>query len=212
MAKAVLFDLDGTIVNSLPLIEDTFNKVFEEMNLDSDIKKVRSMIGLPLKEIVGKFVEEERIAEFHELYQRYYRQNHDNHVELYPGISEIIEKLEASHSLGVVTSKGRAGTEQTLEKLRIKEKFRAVVTAHDVEKHKPLPDPVKKALELLEVKPDNAVFVGDSPFDLISGRKAGVKTIAVTWGTSETHELRKHNPDYLAETAEELYNIICKIT
>lgn len=208
MVKAVLFDLDGTIVNSLPLIEDTFNKVFNEMNLDSDIKKVRGLIGLPLKEIVGNFVEEDRISEFQELYQRHYRQNHDNHIELFPGILEILEKIEARYFLGIVTSKSRAGTEQTLEKLQIKEKFKAVVTAHDVERHKPLPDPVKKALIILETKPEDAVFVGDSSFDLISGRKAGVKTIAVTWGASETYELEKHNPDYLVGTVEELYNTI----
>lgn len=211
MLTTVLFDLDGTLTNSLPLIRRTYLKVFREMGLEWGQDDVMDLIGLPLKEIGRRFAGADRVQEFFDCYQHYYRQEHDDCMELYPGTRDMLEKLRQQYALGIVTSKSKVGTEMTLNFLKLKDWFSVIITADDINNHKPHPEPVLTALKMLDSKPQNAVYIGDSPFDIVSGNRAGVNTVAVTWGMAEKAELIKHRPDYVVDSQTELLAVIASM-
>ena len=212
MITAVLFDLDGTLTNSLPLIRRTYKKVFRDMGLSWDETNISHLVSLPLREIGKKFAGEHKEQEFFDRYQHFYRQEHDEYIHLFPGTEDMLNALQAHYKLGIVTSKSRIGTEMTVEFLNLAKWFSPIITADDVKNHKPHPEPVIKALNALEAEPNQAVFIGDSPLDIQAGNSAGVSTIAVSWGMVEETVLIKHAPDYVASTREELLSIITQLT
>lgn len=211
--KAVLFDLDGTIADTLPLIKKTYAKVFEEMNIPWGNDDVMKMIGLPLREIGGIMAGIGKEEEFFNNYQKQYRELHHNYIKVFPGTREMLINLqEKGLPLGIVTSKSKVGADLTLSSINLAKYFAAVVTVDDTLKHKPDPEPVLLGAEKLGVKPDQAVFVGDSPYDIVAGNRAGVTTIAVSWGMASLEDLKEHSPGYLVTTREELLELIISLS
>jgi pyrophosphatase PpaX len=130
-------------------------------------------------------------------YREYHHAHHDELLKQYPGVVEPVRALkERGVKLGVVTSKMPWSTRRGLELCGFDGMFDALVTAQDVEKHKPDPEPVLRALEILQSRADETVFVGDSPHDMAAGRGAGVKTAAVLWGPFSRAALEPYAPDY----------------
>ncbi|GAW93057.1 HAD family hydrolase [Calderihabitans maritimus] len=200
----VLFDLDGTLTDSLPLIEHTYRQVFREMGIPWDNTQVMKLTGLPLRRI-AKMLAGDREEEFYNLYRQYYSREHDRWIKLYPGTEQMLQKLHnLGFRLGIVTSKGRKGTEKTVGFTGLERYMSVIVTADDVSKHKPEPEPVERALKILEALPEHTVYVGDSPYDLVAGQRAGVKTIGVSWGMAPREVLVKHDPWLVVDRQEEL--------
>lgn len=194
--SAVLFDLDGTLVDSLPLIRHIYFKVFVEMNIPWGNDDVMRWIGRPLLDIGEHFAGVERVDHFISRYQHHYQLDHDSYVSLYPGTLEMLKELRIKGiKTGIVTSKGRPGTMRTVDFTGIGPYLDVIVTAHDVEKHKPLPDPVFKALELIGAGPEEAIFIGDSHYDLEAGKAAGVRVLGVSWGICSAGELMRYGPE-----------------
>lgn len=208
LISTCLFDLDGTLADSLMLIEKTYHKVFDDLGIPWNGGRVMEWIGRPLKDI-ALFFADERAELFITLYQEYYHSWHDLYTGLFPGTRAMLKVLKAKGiKTGIVTSKGRPGTIRTLEFTGISVYLDAVVTAYDVANHKPHPEPVIKALELLGAKPGQAVFVGDSPFDMESGINAGVKIVGVNWGMCASEVLQKYNPLAVLKDWEELHSYL----
>ncbi|AEF94686.1 HAD-superfamily hydrolase, subfamily IA, variant 3 [Desulfotomaculum nigrificans CO-1-SRB] len=207
--KTVLFDFDGTLADSLPLIRRTYQRVFDQMNVPWDDVKVMKTVGLPLRQIAIKFVGEERHTEFFQLYQHYYAIEHDNMTRAYPGTLEMLADLKGNGCrMGVVTSKSHRVVMRSINFLGLERYFDVFIGAEDVTKHKPQPEPILKALELMGEPAATAAYVGDSPFDIMAGKRAGVVTIGVTWGISDRDELVGHEPDYILDTWADLVKII----
>lgn len=205
---AVLFDLDGTLSDSLDFIRHNYLEVFTEMGLPWGNDDVMRWIGRGLKDIARHFAGNGE-EKFIELYQQCFNRDHDKYTRLYPGTLEMLEGIRARRlKTGLVTSKGRPGTIRTVELTGLDRYLDVIITAHDVEKHKPLPDPVLKALEVLNVQPANALFVGDSHFDMESGRSAGTGIIGVPWGMAPVEELLKYDPLGILENWDELEKYI----
>ena len=126
-------------------------------------------------------------------------------------IAELVETLLAAPvPLAIVTSKAREMTGRTLEVCRVGHAFPVVVTADDVARGKPDPEPVHRALEALAggpVPPERALFVGDSPHDIVAGRAAGVRTVAVEWGAADPETLRASGPAYVIRTPGDLLDL-----
>jgi pyrophosphatase PpaX len=164
---------------------------------------LRAGIGLPL-------IEQMRIldgARWQELYDAYIEHNaavHDQLLRPYPGVTELLAGLRGQgRRLGVVTSKRRETARQGLELLGLGE-FDVLVGFEDTEAHKPGPEPLLLALELLGAGPEQAVYVGDTAWDVRAGRAAGLATIAVSWGVAARDELAAERPDLLFEAAEQV--------
>lgn len=205
---AVLFDLDGTLSDSLEFIRHSYFEVFNEMGLPWGNDDVMRWIGRPLKDIARYFAGAGE-GKFIDRYQHYFHRDHDKYTRLYPGTLEMLEGIKARRlKTGLVTSKGRPGTLRTVELTGLDRYLDVIITVHDVEKHKPLPDPVLKALEVLDVRPANALFVGDSHFDMESGRSAGAGIIGVSWGMAPVEDLLKYNPLGILDNWDELEQYI----
>ncbi len=135
---------------------------------------------------------------------RSYREHNEPlHAELEccPGMVDVLERLRAEgRRLGIVTAKRRETIELAFARLPLRDHFDVVVTSDDTERHKPDPEPILFALERLGAGPDEAAYVGDSPFDVAAARAAGVRAIAVTWGGM--HDVA--DADEIVSTPEEL--------
>lgn len=206
IAGPILFDLDGTVIDSVTLIRESHRHAVRAvlgLELDDDALVVN--VGRPLMEQMEHFSPEN--AE--ELFHTYRTWNHANTaalLEAYDGVDELLSGLAAAgRRMGIVTSKSHDAVELAWGVLPdVRARFDVVVTADDTPRHKPNPDPILHALAALGGRVEDACYVGDAPFDMQAGRAAGVTTIAVTWGFFSRADLEAEGPDLIVDTPEEL--------
>ncbi len=201
-----LFDLDGTLIDSIELILSSFRHTIREHGQSVPPDRAwLAGVGTPLRTQLKAFARDS--AELDSMittYRNYTLAHHDESVRPYPGIKHALESLRSTTDrLGIVTSKARAGAHRGLEVCELSGLFNTLVAADDVTKHKPDPAPVLRALELLEANASRTVFVGDSPHDMAAGRAAGVITAAALWGPFERSDLDSPPPDrWLTQPSE----------
>ncbi len=197
----VLFDLDGTVVDTVALIRESHrHAVRTVLGLDLSDDELTSNVGRPLIDQMRALSEEH--AEALVAAQRSW--NHAHTAELiasYPGMDDLLRRLhEAGCRIGIVTSKSRSATDLVFEALpEIARYLDDVVGLEDSATHKPGPEPVRVALEHLDGLPGDACFVGDAPFDIAAGNTAGVVTIGVTWGFFDRTALNAEHPDFVVD-------------
>lgn len=199
--RGVFFDLDGTLADTVELILMSYRHTMQE-HLGEALPDSRWLetIGKPLPVQLGDFArsEDERLA-MRETYVRYQRTIHDEMVRPFPGAVEVLTELRRRDvRLAVVTSKASGIARRTMEVCGLWGRVDVVVAGDQVERGKPDPEPVHRALDHLDLsdRPNEVVFVGDSPFDLRAGRAAGTRTAAVSWGPHERPLLDAETPDY----------------
>jgi pyrophosphatase PpaX len=201
----VLFDFDGTIVDSGAIILASFRHATREV-LEEEVPdlQVRAMLG-------GAGLHEQMAAiapdRVDELVAAYRRHNAPLHAELAccAGMLDVLDRLHAEgRRLGIVTAKRHETVELAFARLPLRDYFEVIVGADDTELHKPHPEPILFALRKLGADPADAAYVGDSPFDVAAARAAGVHAIGVTWGG--IHEME--DADQLVDSAEELLGIL----
>jgi len=206
-----LFDLDGTLIDSIPLIVESFRHtvVAHGRPLPPDEAFIRG-IGTPLDDQLREFaVDEEQVAAMRETYSRYYIDNHNASVQAFAGVLEALTTLKARGTkLGIITSKKRVGALRAVRHCELEPLLDIIVGADDTHKNKPDPEPVLYALTQLRVAASETFFVGDSPHDMAAGRAAGVKIAAVTWGPFPPETLEPYEPDRWLETASGIVDLI----
>ncbi|HEU5051323.1 MAG TPA: HAD-IA family hydrolase [Gemmatimonadales bacterium] len=208
--RTVLFDLDGTIIDSIRLILDSYHHTLRVHGLPgrTDAEWLLG-IGTPLRVQFAEWSESPGIEQMIATYREYNLANHDACVTPYPGVVEMVRAVKAAGlATGLVTSKNRSGAERGLRVCRIEELVDVIVGADDVENPKPHPEPVEKAVSLLGADPASTVYVGDSVHDMASGRAAGVRTAAVLWGPFARADLHHTAPDYWLERPADLLTIL----
>jgi pyrophosphatase PpaX len=202
-----LFDLDGTLIDSIALILSSYRHtmVVHRGTVPSDEVWMEGL-GTPLRVQFHKFTDDPaEIDAMVETYRAHNMANHDAMVSEFPGMGDAVRHLrEKGARLGIVTSKNRSGTERGLDRVGFRDLFDVLVTADDVERPKPDPEPVLRALDLLGSSGNETLFVGDSPHDLAAGRSAGVSTAAVRWTPFPHHELEAQRPDWWIEHPAQL--------
>lgn len=201
----VLFDFDGTIIDSGAIILASFRHATKTV-LDRELSDSELMVavGTPLREQM-ELIDPDRADELVEVYRAHNEPLHDQ-LEACPGMLDVLRQLcEEGRRMGVVTAKRGSTVELAFAVLPLRDYFDVVVTADDVARHKPAPDPLLAALEPLEAAPEEAVYVGDSPFDVAAAKAARVHAIAVTWGGMHSEDaLRAEGPDAVVSTPREL--------
>ena len=222
--KAILFDLDGTLIDTTELILYCFNHSWETICGQSHSPEVFvATMGIPLKNAMQRLLEvtdgmqlekigKLRTAGFVESLVREYRScnaaNHDRLARPFPGMQTVVATLrDRGYALGVVTSKSREFAQRGLRLCALWEFMDVFVSMDDTSMHKPNPEPLLLALEKLQVAPQHTVYVGDSRHDMQAGRAAGTRTVAALWGPVPRSELELENPDVLAYRPEELLEI-----
>ena len=194
-----LFDLDGTLIDSIELIMSSFRHTMlahrGQVPIDHEW---RSGFGTPLRTQLARFARNAREADaMTSTYVEYNEVHHDRMVEAYPGIRDALEDLRGPDTrLAIVTSKNRLSMQRGLRLCGLEGYFDAFVTFDDVDEYKPHPAPVVEALDQLSSDAHGAVFIGDSPHDVAAGRAAGVQTAAALWGPFARAELARQRPHH----------------
>lgn len=207
VAQAVLFDLDGTVVDTIPHILASFRHatttVFGAPLPDEELLR---HVGIPLARQMRYFTDDEATAERLLLsYREFNRRTHDEMARLYPNTMSVLQTLaSAGMPMGIVTSKGREMADKTLGLFGLGRYFSVVVTADDTPAHKPDPMPVITAAGMLGVEPARAAYVGDAPMDVQAGKSAGAFTVAAAWGVASRDRLEAAEPDVLLDDIADL--------
>lgn len=213
MIRCVLFDLDGTTIDTNELIIATLQHVLQQhCNLALSREAVIAQMGGPLPDQMRHFSGRDDVDDLVKAYRAYNYARHDEMVTLFPGVLDAFRRLSAAGlKLGIVTNKARASTARVLEQFGLRPYVGAVVTIEDVKRPKPHPEPMFKAMGELGVKPEETIMVGDSPFDLLSARDAGVRPIAVGWSLKPRELLLASGAWRIIASMDELA-AICGIT
>ncbi|MEX2181579.1 MAG: HAD-IA family hydrolase [Gemmatimonadaceae bacterium] len=195
---AVLFDLDGTLVDSIGLLVASMEHAFADRTRRPPVHEWVAAIGTPLDAMIRPYAEDEAdLLHLRGRYREYQVANHDAQTAAYPGVVKVVRALHAAgHRLAVVTSKLEEGARRSLRHIGVEECFGAVVGIDATERHKPEPEPVWHALSLIGGRRERAIFVGDSTHDMLAGRAAGVVTGAALWGPFSRAQLETTAPDH----------------
>ena len=207
---AILFDLDGTLIDTIELILSSARHAFEEWRVrPTDEEWVRG-IGTPLVQQLRAYADnDDEVALLLERYRRYQHAHHDRLTRCYDDVPEVIAALASrGHQLAVVTSKASPIAHQSLAFVGLDQFFPVVVGFDDTTRHKPDPEPVRVALSRLGVSADQAAFVGDSPHDVHAGKAAGVVTIAALWGPFDRETLADARPDHFIGCMADLPGVL----
>ncbi|CAH0344803.1 pyrophosphatase PpaX [Bacillus sp. CECT 9360] len=204
----LLFDLDGTLINTNDLIiasfTETLNYYYPGQYTREDILP---FIGPSLYETFHS-IDKERVEEMIARYREHNIKNHDVMVTQYEGVYETIRVLhEEGYKLGIVTTKKRDVVLRGLKLSKLDEFFEVIVTLDDVENAKPDPEPVLKALHLLGSSPSEAIMVGDNHHDVLAGKNAGTLTAGVAWTVKGREYLEGFEPDYMLDHMGDLLRI-----
>ncbi len=207
--KYVLFDLDGTLIDTNRLIIDCFKHTYKaHLDLDVSEEEILKHFGEPLIITLRRYSEEKH-QEMFETYVSFNEAIHDDYVTLCPGVRECLEGLKSlGCTMAVVTSKRRRGALKGLELFGIKDCFKAIVALEDTERHKPEPEPILRAIELLGADLDSVLMVGDSIFDIECASNAGVKSVLVNWSAANGFQDEQKTPDYTVRSMEEVIDIV----
>ena len=213
--RAVLFDLDGTLVDSskdiISSIHYALGQVFSAHKLPAD-DDILVLIGRPLESIIrdlGYPADGESARRFAEEYRSYYAEHYNDTTKPFPGVRQLLERLrQAGAKIGLVSTKQQIQAEFTLAGIGLS-CFFDYVRGWDVgRKHKPDPEPVVASLERLEVPPGQALMVGDSELDIEAARAAGVDACAVTYGFRPAWFLGSMKPKFLVACPDEIIPIV----
>jgi pyrophosphatase PpaX len=207
----VLFDLDGTLIDSGPIILASMRHASRTvLGREPDEELVRAAIGGPGLIAQMRDLDPDRVDELVEVYRAHNEPLHES-LESFTGILELLPVLrDEGRTLGVVTAKRGKTVGLAFDRFPVlRETMSVLVGAEDTERHKPDPDPVLEALRRLDASPSDAVYVGDSPFDVRAAKAAAVGAIAVGWGGIHPDErLLAEEPDALVHTTEELHGLL----
>jgi len=185
---AILFDLDGTLLDTAPDLIFALNQLRHERGLEEiPLEKLRPMISLGSKSMMRHILGiTEDHPDFITLRERFFS-HYQNHIadltQFFPEMENVLAHLEKQNiPWGIVTNKLTKHTDQLLKTLRIHHRPACIISGDSLPKHKPDPEPVLHACRLLKIAPENCLFVGDSVIDITAGKAAGTKTLVALYG------------------------------
>ena len=206
----VLFDLDGTVIDSGAIILASMRHAAREvLGVEVPDEQLMAAVGGPGLEAQMQALSPDRADELVTVYRAHNEPLHDE-LTCCAGMDEVLVQLkDEGRRLGIVTAKRRQTVELAFARIPIEHLFETVVGGDETQKHKPDPEPLLLALERLGAAPDDAVYVGDAPFDVKAAKAAGLYSVGVSWGGIHGRErLEAEEPDALVDTTEELLGVL----
>ena len=215
MIDTVLFDFDGTIMDTNDVIIGSWQHVYRTLRgEEGDLDYILSTFGEPLEYSMMTSFPEVDVEESVRIYRDWHRERFLDMIKLFPGITEMLQEVKArGYKTGIASSRLRLTLEQGLDKYDLGKYFDAIVAVEDTENPKPAPDIVLKTLELLDAKPENAIMVGDSRLDILCARNAGVQSVLVAWSATLAGKTKEdfapgEAPDHIIDKPGDLLGII----
>lgn len=203
--KAVLFDLDGTLIHSVDHIVDCWQHTARTcLGREMTREEILPTLGRTLYDAFEE-IAPGRSEELYQVYRAHQVVTHDTAVTLVDGTKDTLAALKgAGLILGVVTAKKLITAMRGLDLFGLAPFFSVIVTLEDSEKHKPSPEPLLVAAEKLGIAPEKAIYVGDARVDIEAGNAAGMRTGWVTWGAGTLLNLQDVKPDFVFDSMNEL--------
>jgi pyrophosphatase PpaX len=207
--ETILFDLDGTLIDTNELIVASFTHTLEKFSdRQYTREEILNFIGPPLVDSMQQ-VNPDKVEEMIATYREHNLANHDKYVEAYPTVVETVKKLkDAGITLGIVTTKLSDTAKLGLQITGMADVFEVLIGLDDVENAKPHPEPILTAINQLQANPMTTLMVGDNYHDIEAGHNAGVQTAGVAWTIKGREVLEAHNPTYMLEQMSDLLQLI----
>lgn len=210
--RYLLFDLDGTLIDTTELILSCYRRsvsnLVESPPTDEEILKG---FGTPLPMQLHRLFPtlRDRTDELVEQWRAAQEELHDELIKPFPGTEQVLAELHRrGYPVGIVTSKERSTAKRGMALYGIDRYVDLIVSLDDTENHKPHPEPLLKAMELMAAPSEETIYVGDSLHDMRAGRAAGVKVAAALWGPFAKGPLLEFGPDYLLDSIDELLDLL----
>jgi len=217
IARAVLFDLDGTLIDTTDLILLSCVHTFERhVGTTPSREALIATFGRSLPEALREFARDVGLADpetaadqMLATYRAHNDEHHDALIREFPGVRGMLDALQRGHHrLGVVTSKREGTARRGLDRYNLAHYFEIALFHDDTDRHKPDPEPLLAAASRLGLSVDDVVYVGDSVHDIAAGRAAGIRTIAALWGPFARADLERAGPDSAAETPRDVLRLL----
>ena len=214
MIRLIIYDLDGTLIDSGKDISDCVNQSLKEGGFEILPESViKSYVGHGVVQLMSGVLTKAtgRVIDFNdpmakksvERYKNYYAQHLLDHTKLYSGVSRVLEFFKTRKQT-IITNKPQEFSWQILKGLKVDHYFFTLIGGDQTFQKKPSPESVFEVMKLASAKPEETVFIGDSAIDIQTAKNAHVKVIAVTYGFSSKDELKKHTPDLIVNDLQEL--------
>ena len=210
MIKLLIFDLDGTLVDSAKDIANAINHAIVPVGMAPlTTEKIVSMVGHGIKTLINDLVPPEHYEDSLNRFLEHYSEHILDNTKTYSGVIETLSDL-GNYKKAVISNKREALSKKVMNGLGLTGFFDVILGADSVSERKPSPAPIYEVLKRVGIPKESAVMIGDSDVDVQAGKAAGIKTIAVTYGYRDRDILK--DADYLIDSFEELISLLPKIT
>lgn len=211
--KAVIFDMDGTILNTLEDLKNATNYSLRQFNMpERTLEEVRMFVGNGIRKLLERAVpagtSAEKIDEILDVFLKYYEVHSADNTSSYPGIHELVEKLKAAGIKTAVSTNKADAPAQELGKEYFNGIFDLIVGQRDGLRTKPAPDSVNEILKILNIQKKDAVYVGDSDVDVQTAANSGLDFIGVSWGFRGRKFLQEKGAKNIVDSADEILDLV----
>jgi len=208
--KLLIFDLDGTLIDSVPDLTDAINKTFDELGINKVTEEeVRNYLGNGAKTLIERALKNDNTELFQKalkIFKNHYKNSVCVKTSLYPGVKETLEKIP--HKKAIVTNKPYEFVGEILKTLEIDEHFEMYIGGESLPEKKPSPLPLLYVCEQMGYKPQNCIMIGDSKNDVIAAKKANIKSVAVNYGYNYGENISVYEPDVVIDDFRKLTEIV----
>jgi pyrophosphatase PpaX len=208
----VLFDFDGTIMNTNDLIIESWQHTFRQVTgKEGPLGKIKRSFGEPLIETTTRFFPDEDPEEVVQIYRSWHVERFTDSIRLFDGIPELLERLkDEGYTMGLVTARLYSTTKQGIDKFDLFRYFDALVTVEETKNPKPSPDPIHLCLKRLGKRPEKAIMVGDTKHDIQSAKAAGLPAVLVGWtmAVPKAEWDGPNRPDYILTKPADLPGVL----
>ena len=212
--KALLFDLDGTLIDTHDIILQSMSHTVNGLyGYDASDRELMNGVGTPLFNQMLHFAggDSSKADEMVSAYREHNDSIHDEGVKSFPGTKDALMRLSnAGFSMGVVTSKRHHMAERGLKTCGILSFFEFIIGSDDWPEHKPDPGPILHGCDLIGFAPEQCMYIGDSPYDIQAGNAAECLTAAALWGMFPESALSAYDPDYMFDDIEDMAEFLCQ--
>ena len=212
MIDTILFDFDGTLMDTTEIIVASWQHTFKTIDgAERPRDEILATFGEVLTDTVKRNWPDMDADEVVEIYRSYQRDKFIDAISLFPGMRELLDELyNSGYAMGIVTARTRYSVVAAMDSYDISKYFGSLVTCDDTDEHKPSPVPAQMVLEELGKSEDNAVIVGDSRYDILCGKNAGIRSVLVGWNshTDPASVMAEVKPDKYIEKPSRLLEVL----